>query len=36
LLTPAQKTYLRTWLSSAAPRAWEAADEHFKMLFDLE
>ena len=36
LLTPAQKTYLRTWLSSAAPHAWDATDEHFKMLFDLE
>jgi hypothetical protein len=36
LLTPAQKDYLRSWLSSAAPQAWEATDEHFKMLFELE
>ncbi len=36
LLTPGQKTYLREWLTSEAPRAWEATDDHFKMLFELE
>lgn len=36
LLTPGQKDYLRSWLSSTAPQAWEATDEHFKMLFELE
>lgn len=36
LLTPGQKEYLRTWLSTAAPRAWDATDDHFKMLFELE
>jgi hypothetical protein len=36
LLTPGQKDYLRAWLSSTAPQAWEATDEHFKMLFELE
>ncbi len=36
LLTPGQKDYLRSWLSAAAPHAWEATDEHFKMLFELE
>jgi hypothetical protein len=36
LLTSDQKTYLRTWLSSAAPHAWEATDEHFKTLLDVE
>jgi hypothetical protein len=36
LLTPGQKDYLRSWLSQAAPQAWDATDEHFKMLFELE
>ena len=36
LLTPGQKDYLRSWLARAAPQAWEATDEHFKMLFELE
>ena len=36
LLTPGQKDYLRKWLSSASPEAWEATDEHFKMLLELE
>jgi hypothetical protein len=36
MLTPGQKDYLRGWLSSASPQAWEATDEHFKMLFEME
>ncbi len=36
LLTPAQKQFLQSWLSTAAPQAWEATDDHFKMLFELE
>jgi hypothetical protein len=36
LLTPGQKEYLRRWLSSTAPAAWEAADDHFKTLFEPE
>ncbi len=36
LLTPGQKEYLRNWLSTSSPQAWEATDEHFKMLFDVE
>lgn len=36
LLTPGQKEYLRTWLSTVAPQAWDATDDHFKMLFELE
>ena len=36
MLTPGQKDYLRAWLSSASPQAWEATDEHFKMLFEME
>jgi hypothetical protein len=27
---------LRNWLSTSAPQAWEATDDHFKMLFELE
>lgn len=36
LLTPGQKTFLRDWLTTAAPHAWDATDDHFKMLFELE
>ncbi len=36
LLTPGQKTFLRDWLTTAAPQAWDATDEHFKMLFESE
>jgi hypothetical protein len=36
LLTPGQKEFLRNWLSTNAPQAWESTDEHFKMLFELE
>ncbi len=36
MLTRGQKTYLRGWLSRQSPQAWEAAEDHFKELFDLE
>ncbi len=36
LLTPGQKTYLRNWLTAEAPHAWDATDDHFKMLLELE
>jgi len=36
LLTPGQKEFLRNWLSTKAPQAWESTDEHFKMLLELE
>ena len=36
LLTPAQKQFLQQWLATSAPQAWEATDDHFKMLFELE
>ena len=36
VLTPGQKHFLQQWLATEAPQAWEAADEHFKMLFELE
>ena len=36
MLTPGQKLFLRQWLATEAPQAWEASDDHFKMLFELE
>ncbi len=36
LLTPGQKQFLRDWLNTQAPQAWDASDDHFRMLFDLE
>ncbi len=36
LLTPDQKQFLQQWLTTSAPQAWEATDDHFKMLFELE
>jgi hypothetical protein len=36
LLTPGQKQFLRQWLATSAPQAWEGADDHFKMLFECE
>jgi hypothetical protein len=36
LLTPGQKQFLQQWLATSAPRAWEATDDQFKMLFELE
>ena len=36
LLTPDQKQFLQQWLATEAPQAWEATDDHFKMLFELE
>ena len=36
LLTPGQKQFLQQWLAAEAPKAWEATDDHFKMLFELE
>ncbi|HEY7533125.1 MAG TPA: hypothetical protein VH681_10150 [Nitrospiraceae bacterium] len=35
LLTPGQKQFLRSWLTSHAPQAWEASDDHFRDLFEL-
>lgn len=34
LLTPGQKSYLRNWLSKTSPRAWDAAEDHFRELFE--
>ena len=36
LLTPGQKQFLQQWLATLAPQAWEATDDRFKMLFELE
>lgn len=36
LLTPGQKQFLRDWLSRQAPHAWEASDDHFRDLFEVE
>jgi hypothetical protein len=36
LLTADQKTFLRDWLRAAAPQAWDATDDHFKMLLEME
>jgi len=36
LLTPGQKQFLQQWLVILAPQAWEATDDRFKMLFELE
>lgn len=36
LLTRGQKSYLRGWLSRQSPQAWEAAEDHFKDLFEVE
>jgi len=36
VLTPGQKQFLQQWLATEAPQAWEATDDNFKMLFELE
>lgn len=36
MLTPDQKSYLQNWLSRHSPVAWDAADDSFRTLFDLE
>lgn len=36
LLTPGQKTYLKSWLIKTSPKAWEASDDHFKDLFEQD
>jgi len=36
VLTTGQKQFLQQWLATEAPKAWEATDNHFKVLFELE
>ena len=30
-LTPGQKAFLRGWLSTHSPQAWDASDDHFRV-----
>lgn len=36
MLTPGQKAYLKEWLSHTSPQAWDAAEDHFRALFDVD
>ena len=36
ILTSEQKTFLRDWLSKTSPHAWDAAEDHFKAVFEAE
>jgi hypothetical protein len=36
MLTPAQKGYLKDWLSKQFPQAWDASEDHFREVFELE
>jgi hypothetical protein len=33
MLSSEQKTYLRHWLPSTHPQAWEEAGDHFQAIF---
>jgi hypothetical protein len=33
MLSAQQKQYLREWLSTSYPQAWQGADEHFQAIF---
>ncbi|HEX7766960.1 MAG TPA: hypothetical protein VF443_09605 [Nitrospira sp.] len=35
-LTPGQKEFLRGWLSTHSAQAWDASDDHFRDLFEVE
>lgn len=36
MLTPAQKQFLKQWLQTHAPQAWESSEDNFRDLFELE
>jgi hypothetical protein len=36
MLTPGQKEFLREWLKKTSDKAWEASDDHFRGMFDVE
>ncbi|MGH7233029.1 MAG: hypothetical protein ACREJU_16970 [Nitrospiraceae bacterium] len=36
ILTTGQKAYLRDWLSKTSPHAWDAAEDHFKAVFEAD
>jgi len=36
MLTLSQKQFLREWLQTHAPQAWESSEDHFRDLFEQE
>ena len=36
MLTPGQKMYLKDWLTATSPQAWDAAEEPFRSLFEID
>jgi hypothetical protein len=36
LLTSGQKAFLKNWLSKTSPPAWNAAEDHFRELFEVD
>lgn len=36
MLSPGQKGYLKQWLGQHSPQAWEAAEDHFRDLFEVD
>lgn len=36
MLTPGQKEFLKGWLTTASSNAWEASEDHFKDLFEVD
>lgn len=36
MLTPGQKAYLKDWLNKTSPQAWDAAEEPFRSLFEID
>lgn len=36
MLTPGQKSFLRDWLTTTSPQAWDSSEDHFKFIFDME
>lgn len=36
LLTPGQKAFLMNWLTKHSPQAWNAAEDHFRELFEVD
>lgn len=34
MLTSGQKAFLKEWLHKTSPQAWEAAEDHFRDLFE--
>lgn len=36
MLTPGQKAFLKDWLNKTSPVAWDAAEDHFRALFEID